>query len=77
MKPIRELVFGFADAENYKRRENKDLLNKIFIKDDHLEKLLRPEICFLVGEKGTGKTAYSIYLSNNEPLFNFEWVSWT
>ncbi len=65
MKPIKELELGFADAENYKRRENKDLLNKVFIRDSHLEELCQPNVSFLIGEKGTGKTAYSIYLSNN------------
>jgi hypothetical protein len=65
MKKISELELGFADAENYKRRENKDLLNRIFIRDEHLDELCQPNVSFLVGEKGTGKTAYSIYLSNN------------
>lgn len=65
MKPVKELELGYADAENYKRRENKELLNKIFIRDSHLDDLCQPNISFLIGEKGTGKTAYSIYLSNN------------
>ena len=30
MKSIKDLEFGYADAENYKRRENRELLNKIF-----------------------------------------------
>lgn len=66
MKAIKDLELGFADAENYKRRENKDLLNRIFIRDSHLDELCQPNISFLVGEKGTGKTAYSVFLSNNE-----------
>ena len=65
MKKINELNFGFSDAENYKRRENKALFNKFFIKDIHLDELCNPSISFLIGEKGTGKTAYSTYLSNN------------
>jgi len=65
MKLIKDLELGFADAENYKRRENKDLLNRVFIRDTHLDELCQPNISFLIGEKGTGKTAYSIYLSNN------------
>jgi pantothenate kinase-related protein Tda10 len=66
MKNILELQLGFADAENYKRRENKELLNKIFIRNDHLDRLCEPAISFLLGEKGTGKTAYAVYLSNND-----------
>lgn len=66
MKPTKELELGFADAENYKRRENRDLLNRVFIRDSHLVDLCKPSISFLIGEKGTGKTAYSIFLSNND-----------
>jgi hypothetical protein len=65
MKKISELQLGFADAENYKRRENKELLNKLFIRNEYLDKLCSPAVSFLVGEKGTGKTAYSVYLANN------------
>jgi len=65
MKRISELQLGFADAENYKRRENKELLNKLFIRNEYLDKLCDHAVSFLVGEKGTGKTAYSVYLSNN------------
>lgn len=66
MKKITDLSLGFSDAENYKRRENKDLLNRIFIRNSHLDKLCEPSVSFLIGEKGTGKTAYSVYLSNND-----------
>jgi len=66
MKPISTLEFGFSDAENYNRRENKDLFNKIFVKNIYLEQLLRPNTFFLMGEKGTGKTAYAVFLSNND-----------
>ncbi len=65
MKKIKDLELGYADAENYKRRENKELLNKIFIRDQQLDKLCDDRISFLIGEKGTGKTAYSVFLSNN------------
>lgn len=57
---------GFNDAENYKRREDKAFLNKVFLIDDNLNKLLSSSKYFLIGEKGTGKTAYSVYLSNND-----------
>ena len=66
MKNILELQFGFSDAVNYRRRENKDLLNRVFIRNGHLDRLLDPAISFLVGEKGTGKTAYTTFLSNND-----------
>ena len=59
------LDLGFADAENYRRRENRELLNTVFIKNRFLEDLLKPSTFFLIGEKGTGKTAFSVFLANN------------
>jgi hypothetical protein len=41
MLSISDLKLGFSDAENYKRRENKNLLNKIFIRDGSLS--VRPK----------------------------------
>lgn len=66
MKNINELEFGFSDAENYKRRENKNLFNKVFLRNSYLEKIIDPSTTFLVGDKGTGKTAYAVFLSNND-----------
>ena len=65
MLRIDELALGYSDAENYKRRENKELLNHSFIKNQSLEKLCSSATSFLVGDKGTGKTAYSVYMVNN------------
>ena len=65
MLPISELNFGFSDAENYKNKEYKDLFNHIFVRTAELDKLCKSNVFFLVGEKGTGKTAYAIYLVNN------------
>lgn len=65
MKPIHSLNFGYNDAENYKKRENKQFFNKIFVRNQYLDQLLRNDIYFLIGEKGTGKTAYAVYLANN------------
>lgn len=64
MKDIESLDFGFADAQNYKMRENKNLFNRVFIKNEYLESLCEPNVSFLIGEKGTGKTAYAVYMSN-------------
>jgi len=65
MKPISELTFGFRDAENYRRRENKDLFNHLFVRTPSLEELCERGKYFLLGEKGTGKTAYAVYFCNN------------
>jgi cold shock CspA family protein len=61
-RPFTELNLGFANAENYRKRENRELLRKYFVRDDYLEKILNPNVYFLVGEKGTGKTAYATFL---------------
>ncbi len=66
MIPFTKLNLGFANAENYRKRENKELLSKYFVRDEFLERLLDHNVYFLVGEKGTGKTAYSTYLRNND-----------
>jgi hypothetical protein len=65
LKSVLDLELGFNDAENYKRRENKQFLNEVFVRNEYLEKLCSPAVSFLVGEKGTGKTAYAVYLANN------------
>ena len=66
MKPYNKLNLGFADAENYKKKENKNLLDKFFIKTGELDNIINSNNYFLIGDKGTGKTAYSIYLSHND-----------
>ncbi|WP_169400832.1 cold shock domain-containing protein [Thalassobaculum salexigens] len=59
------LNIGFTNAENYRARSNKELLSKYFVRDEYLERLLNPNVFFLIGEKGTGKTAYSTYMRNS------------
>ena len=65
MNNICDLNLGFNDAENYRKRENKNLFNQIFVKNFFLDELLNSSKYFLIGEKGTGKTAYSVFLANN------------
>jgi len=66
MKSINELDLGFTDAQNYRQRLNKQKFNDIFVKNTFLDDLLHPNVYFLIGEKGTGKTAYATFLSNGE-----------
>ena len=65
-KPLSDLNLGFTNAENYRKRENKELLNKYFVQDEYLDKVLNSNIYFLIGEKGTGKTAYATFLRNHD-----------
>ena len=66
IKKINQLNLGFSDAQNYTQRANKQMLNSVFVKNEFLDKLLQPTVYYLIGEKGTGKTAYSVFLSNND-----------
>ena len=66
MKEIKDLYFGFNDAENYKRPENKVLFDKYFYRTDEFLDIYKPSTNFIIGEKGTGKTAYATYITNNQ-----------
>lgn len=65
MKKVTDIIYSFPDAENYRRREFKESFNKSFLADDYVNKILKPEVSFLMGDKGAGKTAYAVFLSNN------------
>jgi len=65
LKDISQLYLGFSDAQNYSQRRNKEAFNEIFVRNHYLDELIRPNVYFLIGEKGTGKTAYATFLSNN------------
>lgn len=65
MRNISELNLGYSDAQNYSKKANKQMLNDVFVKNDFLDDLIKPDSYFLIGEKGTGKTAYATFLNNN------------
>lgn len=66
MKSFLEIDFGYGDAANYKHnRKYMDLFSEVFVKDEKLERLMREDTYYLIGDKGTGKTAYSVFLENN------------
>ena len=67
MKAFSQIDFGYGDAANYKNnRKYKEFFSKVFVKDEKLERLMREDTYYLIGDKGTGKTAYSVFLENNE-----------
>ena len=65
-KNIADLNIGAIDAVSYSERKEKEFLAKIFLRDSVLDKVLEGRRYFLIGEKGTGKTAYATLLSNSE-----------
>ena len=67
MKAFQDINLGYSDAINYKNnRRYKDLFSRVFVKDEKLERLMQEDTYYLIGDKGTGKTAYSVFLENNE-----------
>jgi GTPase SAR1 family protein len=64
-KKITDINFGEYDATNYRDSSSRDLFNRIFYRDNRLDQILENNKYFVLGDKGTGKTAYSVYLSNN------------
>ena len=65
MKTIKELHEPFNDALNYRQRSEKDFFNKVFLRTPALDDIVKSSTYFLMGEKGSGKTAYAVYLENN------------
>lgn len=67
MKKLWELDFGYGDATNYRKsRKYSEFFSRVFVKDEKLEQIMREDSYFLIGDKGTGKTAYAVFLENNE-----------
>jgi len=70
MQPISKLQFGFIDAKTYMERPTDaaaDFFKRSFHASTHLDRTVDPHVFFLIGEKGTGKTAYSVYASHFLP----------
>lgn len=63
MKTIGELNFGYKDAVNYRATSAQHLLELFFVEDEQVAEVCKPHISFLVGDKGTGKTACAAFLS--------------
>lgn len=65
-RTLSELQEPFNDAVNYKTRQQKEFFGKIFLRTEDLLDCLKPSIYYLIGEKGSGKTAYAVYLENKD-----------
>ncbi|HWL53765.1 MAG TPA: hypothetical protein VNQ90_15105 [Chthoniobacteraceae bacterium] len=66
MKAIKDLHEPFNDALNYRNRAEKDFFNKVFLRTSALNDLVKSSAYFLMGEKGSGKTAYAVYMENTQ-----------
>ena len=65
MLPVPRLNFGSIDAVSYRQRDQKAFLQQMLHKEHYLDEIIRPSKFFLIGEKGTGKTSYAVYLENS------------
>jgi len=71
MKTLSQLNFGYTDAQNYLDGQPSLHFKNCFLADQHLTQLKDRKVYFLIGEKGTGKTAYAAYLSQySESTYN-------
>lgn len=66
MLTVPQLNLGSIDAINYKQRQEKEFLAKVFMRDAFLDALIDHKRYFIIGEKGTGKTAYAVLLNNTD-----------
>ena len=62
---FRNLKFPKEEAESYLEPEKKNEFNRLFYQDSNYTKIQDPTTYFIIGDKGSGKTAYSVYYCNN------------
>ncbi len=60
------LNLGSIDAINYKTKDEKEFFSRILHRENYLEQVLQKKKYFLIGEKGTGKTSYAVFLNNSD-----------
>jgi hypothetical protein len=66
MFSLTDLNLGSIDAINYTGRREKEFLARVFLRDSFLDAILDERKYFVIGEKGTGKTAYAVLLNNSD-----------
>ncbi len=64
--PLSQLKEPYNDAVNYRSRPQREFFQRIFLQTDALKQILEPQVYFLMGEKGSGKTAYATYLETHK-----------
>ena len=77
MKKIQELRQVKGDAYDYyiASGEDRELFEKIFLVDEIIDEIKKPDKYFLIGEKGSGKTAYSVYMSQSRTQEYFGFIT--
>lgn len=62
--PARELTFGFADAKGYQQGASRELFSRLYSRSDDVDRLHGSSCYFIIGDKGSGKTALATYFIN-------------
>lgn len=68
-KKVSELRTLSTNADDFNEARNKldeKLFDRVFLKDEFYELISNQNTYFIVGEKGSGKTAYAVYYCNNK-----------
>lgn len=68
--PINKLQFPQLDAVMGNTSYYRDLFIRTFYSDEKLELIKKPNIFFVIGDKGTGKTAYATFLESKNDKHN-------
>ena len=62
---LRTLSTNADDLNEARDPKDKRLFDKVFLKDEFYKSISDKNTYFIVGEKGSGKTAYAVYYCNN------------
>ncbi|WP_073689225.1 P-loop ATPase, Sll1717 family, partial [Streptococcus salivarius] len=68
-KKVSELRTLSTNADDFNQTRNvrdEKLFDRVFLKDEFYELISNQNTYFIVGEKGSGKTAYAVYYCNNK-----------
>lgn len=64
-KPFSEINFGSRDASDYTNSDKREFFDRIFVQDKKMDTIKEGNKYFIIGDKGTGKTAYPVYMQNH------------
>lgn len=70
-KKVSELRTLSTNADDFNQTRNildEKLFDRVFLKDEFYELISNQNTYFIVGEKGSGKTAYAVYYCNNKRI---------
>ena len=67
MKKIKELFIPSHDAIDYDLSEKREYFIRMYNCTSHFERLKERNCYFIIGDKGSGKTALALYHQLNSP----------